>query len=188
MKNTKLFHAWWCLAFLMIGFVFMTRMNYGVGLYYADDFAYVEAALNANEDGWYSYLASLPNIYANRVSVVIPVAFCMKLFGSTEGLLQYVALAFSLGAIACAFLLGEVLSNRAVGFLAAIVASFIPLEIRNATAILPDVFIPFYAGMSLLCLLRALCLQRTNGRNCAFMCCRVFSCSALSKPEPRAEY
>jgi hypothetical protein len=155
MSDIKVTHTWWYLSFLISVFL-VIRLYHGVGLYFADDFAYVEAALNANEYGWLTYLKSLNSIYANRVSIVIPVAFFMKAFGSSEVVLHFIAMTVSLGGIVCAFFLGKVLCNRAVGIIAAIAAAFIPQEIRLATAILPDTFIPFYSGMSFLCLVKGL--------------------------------
>jgi hypothetical protein len=125
------------------------RLRYGQGLSHQDDFAYVRAALDANQHGWGSYLANISDIYANRVSIVIPLAAFQGIFGRTELAVEALGLSFSLGTVAITFALGRALASAWAGGIAALLAASIPQEVWYGTCVLPDTVIPFYAGMAL---------------------------------------
>ncbi len=133
----------------------LLRLRYGQGLAFKDDFAYVNAALDANELGWASYLTGISDIYANRVSIVLPLAAFQALFGRTELSLELLGLCFSLSAVVVSFAFARDLAGERAGWIAAALSAAVPQEIWYGTSLLPDSVIPFYTGMAMYLTLRA---------------------------------
>ena len=70
--------------FLALGaFAILFRVIYGQGLTFADDFKYIQAALNANEMGWINYLVSISTPFQSRLFIVFPLAIFIKIFGAS---------------------------------------------------------------------------------------------------------
>jgi len=139
---------------LIVGLII--RLTFGEGLWLADDFAHVRAALDVIDEGWNQYFFSISNIYENRISIVLPVALFLKIFGSHELTVSILPLLLSLGTIICTFFIGGLAYNYRLGFIAALIVTFIPQEIWYSTTVLPDSFIPCYTGLSILFLLAGL--------------------------------
>jgi hypothetical protein len=131
------------------------RLRYGQGLAFADDFAYVNAALDANQEGWLAFSTSIASIYENRLSLVLPLALSMRVFGASEFALSALGLFFSLGSVALAFSIARRLHDEWAGWFAALLVAALPQEVWFSTSLLPDTAMPFYTGLALDCTLRA---------------------------------
>jgi 4-amino-4-deoxy-L-arabinose transferase-like glycosyltransferase len=133
----------------------LLRLRYGQGLAFTDDFAYVNAALDANTEGWLSFSTSIASIYENRLSLVLPLALSMRVFGASEFALWALGLFFSLGSIALGFSIARRLHDEWAGWFAALLIAALPQEVWFSTSLLPDTAMPFYTGLALDCTLRA---------------------------------
>ncbi len=136
---------------LLLAACFWLRLHYGQGLAFADDFNYVSAALDANEQGWLPFIKGISNIYANRLSVVLPLAVFQAVFGRNELSLELLGLSFSCASVGITFLI----ALRLHGEWAALLVATIPQEIWYGTSLLPDSVTPFYMGAALYGALRA---------------------------------
>ena len=134
---------------------FLLRLRYGQGLAFADDFAYVNAALDANERGWFGYLTGIADIYANRVTIVLPLAVFQALFGNGELSLKLLGLCFAVGALGVCFAFARALGGEWAGWIATCLLAASPQEIWMSTSLLPDSVLPFYCGMALYATFRA---------------------------------
>lgn len=133
-----------CLVALLL------RLSYGCHLCNPDSFAYINGAQRAVEEGTLRYLATLGNIYENRISIVLPLAAFFKVLGYSQATFSAMPLAFSVGTVASAFLLGAYLEDRRTGLIAALLAAAMPIDAFYGSAVLPDTVIPFYAVLALL--------------------------------------
>ena len=143
--------ACWLIA-LSIALRFATLQ----GLTYADDYAYVNAALDANEKGWLPYVGTLSSHFENRLAIVFPLALALRVFGASERVIAAVPMAANVGAIVVSFWLGKRLRNTTAGLIAALVIAFIPQDLWFSSVVLPDTFIPLYVGLAMLCLVAGL--------------------------------
>jgi hypothetical protein len=130
-------------------------LRYGAGLGFSDDFAYVQAALDANDKGWLHYLFNISTIYENRPALVLPLAAYQGLFGRSELAVQALGLSFSAGAVGFTFAIGRRLAGEWAGWLAALLIASIPQVAWFSTSLLPDTASPFYLSGALYAALRA---------------------------------
>jgi 4-amino-4-deoxy-L-arabinose transferase-like glycosyltransferase len=130
-------------------------LRYGAGLGFSDDFAYVQAALDANDKGWLHYLFNISTIYENRPALVLPLAAYQSVFGRSELAVQALGLSFSAGAVGFTFAIGRRLAGEWAGWLAALLIASIPQVAWFSTSLLPDTASPFYLSGALYAALRA---------------------------------
>lgn len=139
----------------LLGVACWLRVHYGHAFPNADAFAYLNAALDANERGWGRFITGISTIYENRLSVVLPLAAFQALFGRTELALELTGLFFSFGAIGVTFALGRELADEWAGWFSAFFIATIPQDIWYGTSSIPDSLTPLYVGMALYAALRA---------------------------------
>jgi hypothetical protein len=130
-------------------------LRYGAGLGFSDDFAYVQAALDANDKGWLHYLFNISTIYENRPALVLPLAAYQGVLGRSELAVQALGLSFSAGAVGFTFAIGRRLEGEWAGWLAALLVASIPQVAWFSTSLLPDTASPFYLSGALYAALRA---------------------------------
>lgn len=133
---------------IVLGFIL--RLGYRCGLCNPDSYAYIAGAVRINDNGLGEYLSTLSNIYENRISIVLPLALILKLFGLSEFTVMLLPLFYAVGTTIVVYLLGKQLFDPVTGLLAALLVATIPLDVFYSTAVLPDSIIPFYVGLTLL--------------------------------------
>jgi hypothetical protein len=129
------------------------RLFYRCGLCISDSYSYVNGAIRLNDYGIREYLSTVSNIYENRISIVLPLAFVFKLFGISEFSTMLLPLFYAVGTIITVYFLGKQLFNEGIGLLAALLVTTIPLDVFASTAVMPDSIIPFYSSLIWLCFL-----------------------------------
>ena len=137
------------MTIILLGLIL--RLSYRCDLCNPDSYAYIIGAIRINDNGIREYLLTLSNIYENRISVVLPLALILRLFGLSEFTVMLLPLFYAVGTIIVVYILGKQLFDVVAGLLAALLVATIPLDVFYSTAVLPDSIIPFYVGLTLLC-------------------------------------
>lgn len=143
------------------------RLLFFVGMARTDDYGYAQAAYNLANG---VYRVSGFNLHHQaRLAIVVPLATSFRLFGVNEYSAELWPLLCSLGSIVVIFYLGKLVFDERTGFIAAVLLSFFPLEVVYSTQLLPDVILPFFLALSVLCFLKG---HRTSNRaaSCAWFC------------------
>jgi hypothetical protein len=147
-KNARLVHIAIAVSLILL-LALLLRLGMRKGLDNPDSFAYILAATKLGNIGPTRYLAQMANLYENRIAIVFPLAVTYKLFGLSELSSAFLPLLISLSSVVTAFALGYLVSFRAA-VIAGLIAATVPQDVGLATALLPDTFVPFYSGASLL--------------------------------------
>ena len=140
---------------LLVGVILLglaLRLILQCGLSNADSYAYANGAIRLNDSGLGTYLSSIANIYENRISIVLPLAFSYKLFGLSEFTTLLLPVLYAVGTILITYFLGKLLfDDEGISLLATTLVATVPLDVYYATAVLPDSTIPLYTSLTLLC-------------------------------------
>ena len=147
--RAKQFPTWLPLLLILIVGLAL-RLVFRAYLQNPDSFAYILGASRLNRVGMAPFLADLVNIYENRVSIIFPLAWSLRLFGISAYSIALFPLFTSLLTIVMAYWLSERLFNRRAALITAALMATVPLDVYYATAIVPDTFIPFYTTATLL--------------------------------------
>ena len=145
------------LIFILI-FALVLRLIFFVGLANTesqDDGVYINFARIVTL-GQFSYDKTvLTEQYSNPVMIlktrsmmIYPTAFFFYIFGINDYSAVLWPLLSSLGSIVVIYYLGKLLVNEKVGLLSAFLLSFFPLDVINATRILPDIPATFFSILS----------------------------------------
>jgi len=135
---------WLCLILAVAGF---TRIVAFCGFYGSDDGVYAELAYKmANGSFQISDYSSDP-VFPLRPGVFAPVALGFKIAGPNEWALIAYPFCLSLAGILLMFFAGRSLFNTATGLLGAGLLALIPLDIRSASLLLPDLPAAFWAAL-----------------------------------------
>lgn len=128
---------------LILIFALVLRLKFFVGLNFADDPGYSFDAyrITQGEIGVPGYLPGL------RSGMIYPIAFFFKFFGVSNASATMYPLLCSLGSIVLIYLIGKFMFDEKTGLIAALLLSFYPLNVINATWIMPDVPIAFFISM-----------------------------------------
>jgi hypothetical protein len=108
--------------------------GYGGG----DDAAYADLAHSIVTGGFLRAHEGAAPIYPVRIGIVAPAAASFKLFGVSESALAVYPFLVSLAGILVAFIAGRMFFGERVGFLAAVLQAFLPVDVRYATLLYPD--------------------------------------------------
>ena len=136
---------------ILIGCIVRLSVFFG-GVRGSDAFAYAQYAWDI-VSGHYN-LDAIRWFFGFRYTVLLPTALSYMIFGVGDFPSSLFPLLLSLLNILVVFKIGEILFNREIGLIAAVLVVFYPLNIMSASLLGPDSFIPFLSSAVLLCFLR----------------------------------
>lgn len=94
-----------------------------------------------------------PPVFPLRLGVIFPTSLAFRLFGLSESSMVIYPLLLSLMGLLLSYVCAGVLFNHRVGLIAAALYAIAPIEIENATQLLPDLPATFYASLGVVVLL-----------------------------------
>jgi|GEM_PF-985369 len=120
------------------------RLYFFIGLNWSDDPGYCWDAYRI-ATGSIDVPRYLPGL---RSMTTYPIAFFFSIFGVSNFSATIYPLLCSLGNVVLIFCIGKLLFDKKTGLIAAFLLSFYPLDVINATWIMPDVPIAFFMAIS----------------------------------------
>jgi len=88
-----------------------------------------------------------PAVFPLRVGIIFPTSLLFRFFGVSEWSMVFYSFLLSFLCLFLAYICGTYLFNRRAGLFAAFIWAVIPIEIQNATKLLPDLPAAFYASL-----------------------------------------
>ena len=125
-----------------------------------------------------------PAVFPLRQGLIFPTSIAFRIFGISEGSLILYPLFLSILSVSLAYVCAKALFGPRAGLIAAALWSILPIEINNATKLLPDLPAAFYASaavVSLLLLLGAHVQSRFPLLGGGMLAGSLFGLSWLSK-------
>lgn len=89
-------------------------------------------------------------VFPQRVGVIIPAAVIFRLFGVSELTMVIYPLVISVLSVAVAYVAASQFFGQRAGLIAAFIWALLPVEMSNATKLLPDLPSAFYASLGVL--------------------------------------
>lgn len=149
--------ALWCagLAVAIGALALYVRWSNFFGVVRVDSFHYVDAALGLlRREVVFADAGAASVIHAVRLSIILPLAATFQLVGASERTSVLWPLVCSVGSVLVVFLIGLRLGGWLVAATAALVMALYPPEIFQATQLLPDAIVPFFAALAAYCYIR----------------------------------
>lgn len=153
-RNNKYF---WCFLLLAIPLAFYMRFVF-FSVFGSDDLAYAKNAFDM-ANGNFKIQA---HPFANRIGLILPVAVLYKLFGVNEYTSIVYPFLCSIAHSILTFVSGILFFNFRVGIFAMLLMLFLPLDIVNATLLMPD--LPASTFISICSIIFLYCERSTTKR------------------------
>ena len=125
------------------------------GYHGSDDSGYAQIAHAISNGTYFSGNFSALPIFKLRFGVTVPTAFFFSLFGINQYSLTAWPFILSLLGIVIAFFLGRELYDESTGLVAALIYSIVPLDMRMASELQPNLPGAFFANFGILLLVLA---------------------------------
>lgn len=117
-----------------------------------DDIAYTELAWRM-ANGQFSIGGYVgPPVYPLRIGIVAPVALGFRMAGLREAVLVAYPFILSMANLLLAFVAGRMLFGARAGVMAAAFLAVLPIDVRLASMLMPDLPAAFWAGVGMLIL------------------------------------
>lgn len=118
----------------------------------SDDGSYAELAYQIANAKFVLGAYDGPPVFPLRLGLIWPVAVIISNLGLSEHNIILYPFIISTGSIVLAYLAGSTLFNARAGLFAAAIQAFIPIDVRLASILLPDMIAAFWANAALLIL------------------------------------
>lgn len=130
--------------------IFVRILSFG-GYEGSDDMVYVNSAYRMSKGDFklgedYAH----PPVFHLRKGLFAPIALGFRLFGPSEGIALSYPFAVSILGILLAFLLGKIFFNLRAALIAAAIQAVIPIDMRSASMLIPDLIGAFWANLGIL--------------------------------------
>jgi len=117
------------------------------GFYGSDDGVYAELAFKMAMGTFTVFDYSSDPVFPLRPGVIASAALGFKIAGPTEWALVWYPFVLSLAGIVLMFFAGRAFFNTTTGLIGAGLLAFIPLDVRSASLLLPDLPAAFWAAL-----------------------------------------
>jgi len=154
MPQTKIKSA--VILFIIVLLAIALRLYCFRGFVGLDDAEYSRFANQMNQGTFALGSYEGPAVFPLRVGIIFPTAILYGLFGISELSMVAYPLALSILGILLAFFCGSYLFGRFAGLIAAAIWAVLPVEMQNATKLLPDLPGAFYGAVCVIFLLLVL--------------------------------
>lgn len=157
----------YALALICLGAIILRLLCFG-GYEGSDDMVYADFAYKMSKGDFRveeSY--SGPTVFPLRKGLIAPVALGFKLLGPGEGIVIGYPFIVSILSILLAFLIGKAFFNLRAGLIAASIQAIIPIDVRFASVLIPDLIGAFWGNLGILLIFYA---SQKDGleRKCAY--------------------
>lgn len=132
-----------------------------------DDAAYAELAHQLLRGDYPVGVLDRTPVFPLRVGIIAPAAACFKIGGVNEWAMVFYPFILSIAAVFLAYLAGKMFFSESAGLIAAFILAIIPLEVRSATTLLPDLPSAFWSNAGIVLLM---CGSKKNARTAQAAC------------------
>ena len=122
------------------------RLYCFMGFVGLDDAEYARFSHQVAEGTFQLGTYSGPAVFPLRMGIIVPTAILFRLFGVNEWSMVFYPLCLSMLGIFVAYFSTSCLFNNRAGLIAASIWAVLPIELQNATKLLPDLPAAFYAA------------------------------------------